>query len=392
MIRADCVIIGGGLAGTSLAMALTHYSMRSVLVDAQGIGCGASGNSIALALPDTGRSERIPKRDEEGFLGLLQAVDHHEAAGRKLRVLKGAVIQFPVTERLEERMKAEGVDAELLSRLSGSVCKASGLVLEGIAISPPELCRAHVAGARAEVVIGSVRRVEWVGGLWQVRGHRGEILGEAPYLCIANAADASMLPQTAWLKLERVRGQIVEIPEGCLGLPRIPICFDGYVIPLPRGGHLIGADYDHISRDTRIHPGINRSLIRRMQRWLATPSLSIDPLRARVAFRASTHDRQPYVGPLPDYDQFRTMAGAALGARRPVAACQELLANLPYLPRCYVSVGHGSRGLVSAHYAAHLIARLMAADSRCSESTTLDESLHPRRLLSRLLRDLRGAK
>lgn len=391
MTKAQCVIIGGGLAGTSLANALSRYGMNSIIVDAHGIGCGGSGNSVGLALPDTGRSDEIPERDRAGFAALMQAIHHHEVAGRKLDAITGPVIQFPVTERLEARVRAEGIDAKRLSHISGSIFQDAGLILEGVAISPRELCHAHVAGARAEVVIGAVRFLAWVDGMWRVLGQKGEMLAEAPHLCIANAAEASSLPETAWLKLERVRGQVVEIPDGSHGLPRIPVCFDGYVVPMPRGGHLIGADYDHISRDTRVNAGISRALIRRMQRWLVTPSLSANNLPARVGFRASTHDRQPYVGTVPDYQQFRILAKTALSARRPVAACQTLIANLPYLPRCYVSVGHGSRGLVSAHYAAEVIAGLIVSDSNSPQMAGPDESLHPKRLLGRLLRDLRGA-
>lgn len=391
MSNAQCVIIGGGLAGTSLALALFRGGMHSIIVDAHGVGCGGSGNSVGLALPDTGRSEEIPERDRAGYAALVEAIHHHEANGRTLHAVRGPVIQFPVTERLKARVNGEGVDIDSLSRLSGSICKSPGLLLEGVAISPRALCRAHVAGACAQMVPGSARCVEWLDGVWQVIGQNGEVLAAAPYLCIANAADASTLPETAWLKLERVRGQVAEIPGGLPGFPRIPVCFDGYVVPIPHGGgYLVGADYDHISRDTRIHPGISRSLIRRIHRWMATPCIGDLSLRARVAFRASTHDRQPYVGAVPDYYQFRKLATTALSARRPVAACQTLLENLPYLPRCYVSVGHGSRGLVSAHYAAEVLASTIRADFNGSEMPCLDESLLPKRLLGRLLRDLRG--
>lgn len=391
MSKTECVIIGGGLAGTSLARALSRHDIRSIIVDAQGIGCGGSGNSVGLALPDTGRSEGILERDCVGYAALVEAINSHEVAGRRLNALRGPVIQFPVTERLKARVHAEGVHAERLSQISGTICQEAGLILEGVAISPRELCHAHVAGSGAQVVIGAVRTLEWMDGVWRVLGQRGEMLAEASHLCIANAAEASTLSETAWLKLERVRGQVVEIPAGYPGLPCIPVCFDGYVVPMPQGGHLVGADYDHISRDTRAHPGISRSLIRRMQGWLAAPFLPESHFHARVAFRASTHDRQPYIGPVPDYKQFRKLAKTALSARRPVGACQELLANLPYLPRCYVSVGHGSRGLVSAHYAAEVIAELVASEGDSSQISSSDASLHPKRLLARLLRDLRGA-
>ena len=60
--------------------------------------------------------------------------------------------------------------------------------------------------------------------------------------------------------------------------------------------------------------------------------------------------------------------------------------NLPLLPNCYVSVGHGSRGLISAHYGAKLISKLIVDKNSKIEDS---DSVNPSRLLNRILRDLR---
>jgi tRNA 5-methylaminomethyl-2-thiouridine biosynthesis bifunctional protein len=385
-----CIIIGGGLAGTALAMALSRRGCNSTIIEASSIASAASGNPAALAVRDTGRLEVPLQRDILGYSALISAVEEHRAAGRVFDAVFGTAIQFPVTERLNRRVAQEGVAANFLSELAGVSVNNSALVQEGVCVNPVELCRAHVEASRAQVVVGSVYRLDWSRGLWSASTRSGEFLAQASFVCIANAADAVSLEQSAWLKLERVRGQIVLINQTMSELPRIPVCFDGYVLPLSKGGHLIGADYDHLSWDYRIHPQISRALLDKMRRWIAVPPVPESFISGRVAFRATTHDRYPYVGHLPDYDTFRLHAKKALSAQRPVAACDELLSECPILTNCFVSVGHGSRGLVSAHYAAEVIADNIAGPISGTDSLILDSALSPKRLLSRLLRDLRG--
>lgn len=386
----SCIIIGGGLAGTALAMALSRRGCNSTIIEASSIASAASGNPAGLAVRDTGRLETPLQRDILGYSALISGVEEHCAARRVSQAVFGPLIQFPVTDRLTRRVAQEGVDADYLSTLAGVSIKSSALVQEGVCVNPVELCRAHVEGSNAQVVVGSVHRLHWSNGLWSVSTRSGNILASAPFVCIANAADAASLEQSAWLKLERVRGQIVLINQRMTQLPQIPVCFDGYVLPLSNGGHLVGADYDHLSWDYRINPQISRALLDRMRGWLDVPPIPESFISARVAFRATTHDRYPYVGPLPDYKTFRFHARKALSAQRPVAACDELLNECPMLPNCFVSVGHGSRGLVSAHYAAEVIADNVAGPISGNATLILDSALSTKRLLSRLLRDLRG--
>ena len=70
--------------------------------------------------------------------------------------------------------------------------------------------------------------------------------------------------------------------------------------------------------------------------------------------RAISPDRLPYVGPLPDeqaaQEHLAAWAGGAPAPRTPV----------PHRPGWWCSLGHGSRGLTGAGYAA-----AMLADSIC---------------------------
>lgn len=385
-----CLIIGGGLAGASLALALSHRGCGSIIIESTAIGSAASGNPAGLAVLDSGRLERPPFRDIAGFSALLATVESHRAAGREIDAVLGPCIQFPVTDRLRNRVEQEGRSCDILSHIAGVSIRESALLQEGLCLNPRALCQAHVTASKTEVILASVYRLERARGLWRALSRSGELLAAAPNVCVANAADAASLRHSSWLKVERVRGQVILLHHQLPELPLIPVCFDGYVLPLARGGHLIGADYDHGSLERRVHPGVSRKLWERMSRWIDVPPIPSSALSGRVAFRTTTHDRYPYIGALHDYDTFRLQANEVLSARRPVSASEELIKNCPMLPGFFVSVGHGSRGLISAHYAAEVIADQIAGPLSGKPALALDPALSPIRLLARLLRDLRG--
>ena len=93
-----CIIIGGGLAGTALAMALSRRGCDSTIIEASSIASAASGNPAGLAVRDTGRLETPLQRDILGYSALISAVEEHRAARRVSQAVLGPLIQFPVTD------------------------------------------------------------------------------------------------------------------------------------------------------------------------------------------------------------------------------------------------------------------------------------------------------
>src|SRR5580658_490401 len=55
--RCDVCVVGGGIAGTSTALHLAERGLAVILVEAQQIGCGASGRSGAQVLPGVAASQ-----------------------------------------------------------------------------------------------------------------------------------------------------------------------------------------------------------------------------------------------------------------------------------------------------------------------------------------------
>jgi len=121
--------------------------------------------------------------------------------------------------------------------------------------------------------------------------------------------------------LEAVRGEVVEVASSML--PNIhltlPLCFNGYLIPLNEAAYLLGSTYDHGIFDRECNFERQNILIDRVKNIVPNVDHSTtSTLPGRVSFRASTPDKLPIVGPV----------------RRN--------------SRVFVNIGHGSRGFQTA--------------------------------------------
>jgi len=225
-------------------------------------------------------------------------------------------------------------------------------------------------------------------GLWQAWD--GEhLLASAPLVVLAGAADVRRFAPCAQLPLKRIRGQITRLPatEASRAL-RTVVCADGYVAP-PRGDeHTLGASFDFHNDDltptVAEHQG-NLALLDEISTDLASrlgaEALDVEQLQGRAAFRCTSPDYLPIVGPVADPEVF-AQAYAVLGkdARQvPEVAC-------PWLDGLYVNSGHGSRGLITAPLSGELIAA-WASGEPLPLPRAVAEACHPNRfMLRRLIR------
>ena len=172
-------------------------------------------------------------------------------------------------------------------------------------------------------------------------------------LVLANGYQAKAFSQLAWLPVEKVRGQVHRVRSD----PQITnlqcvMCYDGFLIPEQQGTHFVGATYDHDNDSRQFDRLQAEQLTNRLNQW--APQVDTKQLQiceGRVAFRTMSPDRLPIIGPVPRLEDFREAYQAAnngqYGPHFPVDAA---------LPDLFVSVGHGSRGLLSCLLGAELIA------------------------------------
>ncbi|UDI91449.1 bifunctional tRNA (5-methylaminomethyl-2-thiouridine)(34)-methyltransferase MnmD/FAD-dependent 5-carboxymethylaminomethyl-2-thiouridine(34) oxidoreductase MnmC [Pseudomonas sp. IAC-BECa141] len=393
------LVIGAGLAGCATAASLAARGWQvSLLERHDAVAREASGNPqgvlyLKLSAHGTALSQLIVS----GFgytrrlLETLQRGTDWDDCG---------VLQLAFNEKERERQGqlAAAFPEDLLQWLDQPEAQArAGVGLahgglyypEGGWVHPPALCQAQSAQPGVTLLTHQeaveLRKVD---GQWQAfDGDR--LIATAPVVVLAGAAEIKRFPQSADLPLKRIRGQITRLAQTTQSQALATVvCAEGYVAPARLGEHTLGASFDFNNDDltptTAEHLGnqamleeISTDLVARLH--ISEPDA--DCFEGRAAFRCTSPDYLPIVGPLADHEAF-TDAYRALSkdARQvPDVPC-------PWLDGLYVNSGHGSRGLITAPLSGELLAAWLDNEP-LPLPRSVAEACHPNRFaLRRLIR------
>ena len=391
------VVLGAGLAGTSVARGLAALGWTCELIDRQARPAAeASGNPGGLfhgiVLPDDGAHARLHRAAALRLQQVLPGLrGRHPIAGGFTGLLRAD--DGPV-ESMQAVLDRQGLPPDYVQALDTVRAEhLSGLPLGRPAwffpgggwLRPSDLVQALLTDAgdavrwRGGLDIRSLARVadEWV-----LMTPNGAVAARAEVVVLANAFDAhALLPQGPW-PLQRVRGQITRLPATLpgLALPRLPVAAGGYLLPAHEGMSLCGATSQPGDEDPALRASDHGHNLAQLAR-LGVSSPAVDPstLDGRVGWRAVTPDRLPWIGPVPD-----TGALPALGRRITQPR------HLPRLPGLHVCTGLGSRGITWSVLAGEITAAWIAGQA-CPVEGGLRDAVDVGRFLSRAARHGRSA-
>ncbi|OIN52280.1 bifunctional tRNA (5-methylaminomethyl-2-thiouridine)(34)-methyltransferase MnmD/FAD-dependent 5-carboxymethylaminomethyl-2-thiouridine(34) oxidoreductase MnmC [Pseudomonas azotoformans] len=388
------LVIGAGLAGCATAASLAARGWQVSLLERRaGAAREASGNPqgvlyLKLSAHGTALSQLIVA----GF-GYTRRVLEHLHRGVDWDGCGVLQLAFDAKEAQRQAQLAAAFAPDLLHLLDRDQAQArAGIALahgglffpEGGWVHPPALCewQAHQPGVTL-LPHHDVLDLRHVDGQWQAwDGER--LLASASVAILAGAAEVQRF---ANLPLKRIRGQITRLPQTAdsQALATV-VCAEGYVAPPRLGEHTLGASFDFKSDDLtptaaehtgnlELLQGISEDLAQR----LGADSLAPEALEGRAAFRCTSPDYLPIVGPLADRQAFdQAYAALRKDARQvPGAAC-------PWLNGLYVNSGHGSRGLITAPLSAELLAAWLDNEP-LPVSRAVADACHPNRFGVRAL-------
>ncbi|WP_104911953.1 bifunctional tRNA (5-methylaminomethyl-2-thiouridine)(34)-methyltransferase MnmD/FAD-dependent 5-carboxymethylaminomethyl-2-thiouridine(34) oxidoreductase MnmC [Pseudomonas sp. LG1D9] len=391
------LVIGGGMAGCTTAASLAARGWQvSLLERHDSLAQEASGNPqgvlyLKLSAHGTALSQMIVS----GFGHTRRLLQHLQ---RGLDWDNCGVLQlaFNSKEAARQAQLAAAFDPQLVHQLDQQQAQAqAGIGLEsgglfypeGGWVHPPALCEWQARQPGIEILTHhdalDLRKVD---DQWQAfDGER--LLSSAPVVVLAGAAEVKRFAASAQLPLKRIRGQITRVPQtGSSQSLATVVCAEGYVAPPRLGEHTLGASFDFKSDDLTAtaadHAG-NLALLAAISPDLAArlqaSSLAPDTLQGRAAFRCTSPDYLPIVGPLADSPAFaEAYAALRKDARQtPDIAC-------PWLDGLYVNSGHGSRGLITAPLSAELLAAWLDNEP-LPLPRSVAEACHPNRFALRTL-------
>jgi tRNA 5-methylaminomethyl-2-thiouridine biosynthesis bifunctional protein len=377
---ARVAVIGGGVAGASLADAAAAAGLQATIIDPAGLASGASGNPAGLIMP------RLDLGDGAASRFFIAAYLHALATLARLERETGAalfnacgVAQPSLSE--SDRQWAEKVLAARLAPPTLVTRRDDGLFFPRAGVVDPVAYVAALARG-AELIKASAVSIDAGAEGVRVRLASADAV-EAGAAVIANGADALRLAQARTLPLARIAGQVDWFKDA----PALEIAhaFGPYAAPAPGGGAVIGATYDKIAdgQEPQTSVAATRSTIEAVAAALPGLARSLSALRSapRASIRCQTPDRLPVAGPAPDFHFY----GAAYDRLRTGGARD--YPDGAVVPNVYFLTGLGSRGLVTAPLcAAMIVAEMTGAPAPVAHD--IAEALHPARFF---IRDLKRA-
>lgn len=388
----EVIIIGAGIAGCSSARALADKGIKVALLDQhKEIANEASGNPqgvLYAKLPaQPTKASRIHWAGLHYSLRQIkQLIPNWEPSG---------VLQLGTSESEQAKQQklsnsgsypnseVQYISAQQTSEIAGIPLSHPGLWFPQAGwISPKTWCQTLINHPNINVIkqctVTGLKQVEKQGEKaeekqelekdWLLETSKGPMRCDTVILCCAN--QARQFSYSDWLPTKSIRGQVSSVTTQQSSDLQCVLCSKGYVSPPVDNQWCFGAtfnlhedsnelrDIDHqenLAHIDDISPALAANL----------DSVTRSEWQGRVAFRCTSPDYLPMVGPVPIFDKF-------------VEDFQELRHNAKahistqatYTEGLYVNIAHGSKGLITAPLCAELLANQI-----CNEPLPLEKEL-----------------
>ncbi len=393
---ASAIVIGAGIAGAQMAFHLAQHGVKVIVIDAAStIASGASGIEAGIIAP---KLSATPSLEESfycsAFLYQLRQIKQLQLRGQLVEFEQSGLVQLAhntaAKTRFEKISNRRDIPAELGQvfnqveaggefnlALKGSVlfCASAG------SINPKSLCRALLDHPNIDLRLNTrATEISTCKTQNSIIVNKGDRL-TADALILANAHLASDFCNA--LTLRPVRGQTTRATLA--NLENLPYAYgyDGTVLSVPgrQAAVIFGASYlrDNASTEKSDADTVsNLKALRENLPELASQLSQIKP--GHVGIRASTPDRWPIMGQVPD-EAFYQQHYANLAKGKPTKHFRKG----KYRDGIFVLSGLGSRGFTSAGYCANLLAHQILGSTPPAPKRQL-YALHPARFLIRNLK------
>lgn len=337
-------IIGGGLAGCSLAYVLKQAGAEPIIYEAgDGVASGASGNAVGLYNPRfSAQYDAVGEFYSTAYFEALKIFDlfgddidwrpcgalHLMCNDQKRRRFPKAVDSWGWSS---DDMRL--VDSGEASALAGVDVDYACLYLPRAGtVSPRKLCQAYVRGVE-------VRCNSHIQDLSALDGD---------VTILACGFGALSFPQAAYLPLKPVRGQVSYVrSEGELAALKVALCYGGYITPSMNGAHCVGATFERNTNHGVVQNEDDVANLEQLSKAVPEFSSALHAFDQWAGVRCASRDHFPVVG--------------ALGQGG------------------YVSSGHGSHGVLSSLLSAKILSNSVLNTQKQVVSSCVADALSPER-------------
>ncbi|MCI4644460.1 MAG: FAD-dependent 5-carboxymethylaminomethyl-2-thiouridine(34) oxidoreductase MnmC [Hyphomonadaceae bacterium] len=347
-------ISGAGIAGASIAHALARRGADVTLFDPNGAASGASGNPLGLVMP------RIDAGDTVTARLLLDAYIAARVAYQGFDGAEETEVRQPPRDAAErERFAKILADPPLPLEDLEALADGGLLHKRALIVRPPRLIAS---------LIRDVRLVE--------RDPEPDELGTFDTQIITTGAAMSGL--LTWAGMVGKLGQ-VDYVKGLSDAPNSAIASGHYAL-CSGTDRLWGATFETSKGDPQTSPDAqarNAEALASLSPWWRA-QIRGQTIQSRAGIRATTPDRLPLAGAVPDgvafLDRFESLRNG-----------QEARMDAPLFSSLYAIGGLGSRGFTFAPWLADIVAAQICGEPAPATEPAL-EAVSPVRFLRRALK------
>lgn len=309
------IVVGAGVIGCAIAYELAVRGAAVVVLDARGLGQGATRASAGILAPYieghssallrlgicsldrydafvrrvAADSERAIEYRRTGTLQVARTDEEARQLARQQQALAGLGTRADVVDGGEARRLEPALAQDIRGALR---VQAHGYVRAGV-LTEALAAAARARGARMSVV--RVERVRAAGDGVAVTTADGDITADAVVLAAGSWSGDIVMAPLPPAPVRPVRGQLVE-----LRLPQPPVAHivwgtDCYLVPWKDGRVLVGATVEDVGFDERVTVGGVRQLLESAAQLV--PALGGAAFEgARAGLRPATSDELPIIG------------------------------------------------------------------------------------------------
>lgn len=380
------IVIGAGLAGCWIARTLAESGTRVTVLEAgAGPASGASKNPAGIVKPFVTRRPSLAMSFYiEAHRYLLERLSQWQllkACGfTRCGVVQLVDRQYPVSKHFSCVTPGD------MSDVLGVESDSHGLNFDQSGwLNPFALCQSllqhQLITVRCQCSVHAIEPSEQ--DHWRIRvGDSSTSLSDhqisGEHVVVTTGTALNKLQLTRHLTMTPARGQISRFAyrSAATRLSRV-VSGKHYIIP-DNNTVIVGATFERGIDDDSISPEDDRANRHGADTTLTALDILDRPTEAYAGVRATTPDRLPLVGPLPDSSAC-ALAYADLQHGRP----KDSYPSLPIHSGVFVLGGLGSRGIVTAPFAASLLVDHMMGHDDITQWTPL---LNPARFQIRRLK------
>lgn len=315
----DVIVIGAGVIGGAIALALSRRGVRVTMLERGQIGGEASGAAAGILAPQAEMDHPSSLFDfgiacRNRYREWVEAASDESGVAVDFR--PDGLLHLAVTEEAAIALKARGdwqkstglraewiagseardLEPDLRRGLAGALMLPDEASVDPVALTRAMAIAARSRGARIEEHV-AVSSLIMDGG--QVRGvEAGNTRYSAGCVVIAAGAWSSRIAgiqlEGDWI--EPCRGQTVVVRRGVLRIRHILYTHGAYAVPRGARDLILGTTVEHIGFERHASPGGVRSIVDAVARF--APAIGdAEMVRSFVGFRPESRDGMPLIGP-----------------------------------------------------------------------------------------------